>query len=231
MEIPDNEDLTNLARQQIVLYPEKFGVMGQYSMEMLNAMTAQDFASFGMDMILVRLTTSVMCGNTVSEKPQIELNLPKNQWQHMRYKLLGWADKTEHMLWNKMTWKNFWMRVPYALALLLWKWIYKRPVKYSIIKADIDFEQRVLYPEINVPAAAGRPVIYETISVNYPGEQPPYGSRLASDPSRFLDRHEIANAVYHDPNYTTAPISVPEVTLNWLARHGVNVDQLVKRDT
>lgn len=233
MELPGNDDLTNLMREQIVLHPEKFGVMGQYSREMLESMVSNDFLY---DMLLVRLTTSVMCGSTISEKPSVVLNLPKNPWQHVKYRLGQWSDVIENKLWHNVGWKNFWLWVPYALALLTGKWTYKRRVKYIQVTADINFEQRVLYPEVNAPAVAGRPVIYETLSVNFPGEQPPYGSNLSSDPSRFYDRHEISSMVYRDADERGVGLSPaygqpwsPLATFAWLERHGVNVDQLVKR--
>lgn len=228
MELPGNEDLTNLLRQQIVLYPERYGVMGQYSREMLEAMTAEDFASFGTDMLLVRLTTTVMCGHTISEKPSVVLKLPKNPWQHVKYKADQWQDRTWCALKREVGWKNFWMWMPFALAVVTGKWTGRRPVKYTEVTADITFDQRVLYPEVNAPAVAGRPVIYETISVNYPDVQPPYGSNLSSDPSRFYNRHEMSNRIYQDADDHGGGLS-PLATFAWMERHGVNVDQLVKR--
>ena len=124
-----------------------------------------------------------------------------------------------------------WLFLLWPLLVLFPRWAKKHPVRWTEVTAEIHFEQRVLYPEVDAPAIAGRPVIYENLSVSYPGVPPPFGSNLVSDPSRFMRRHEIAREILKDPDSTRYPgeFNSPYTTLAWLERHGVNVDQLVKR--
>lgn len=229
---PSGPELTNYFRNQIELHPEKYGVMGSYSMELLEAQRSEDYM-FVFDQIAYRLTTSVLCGQTISETPQVQVSLPSSWFQHLKKTLadkclVGWGTHLDSL---RIT-KKFYPRALLLMSVLLVirKTILRKPVQWTKVTADIHFAQRVLYPEIDAPAQMGRPVIYEDTSISWPGVQPPFGGSLQYDPSRFLNRHEIASRVYQDPTYSTAPIIVPEVTLNWLERHGVNVDQLVKRD-
>lgn len=232
----DDAALTSYAQQRIVLYPEKFGVMGQYSREMLEVNSAVDMMSHGMDSLLMRLTTSVLCGQTISETPQVEISFPDSPWQHVKHRL---EEKTGRL---DDRWKGYdpdsgdtvtpppWMILLWPLLVLFPKWLKKYPVRWGTRTADINFEQRILYPEIDAPAHAGRPVIYETLSMDFPGLSPPFGSRLVNDPSRFMHVHEIAREIMKDPDlhrFAAGPDSY--VALKWLERHGVNVDQLVKR--
>lgn len=227
MEIPDSVDWTQLVRQMVTLHPEKFGVLGSYSRELLQAEVSRDY-SFAIGDLALRLTTSVLCGHVVTEKPQVQLNLPATWWQHLKYEVFGWhsaslakKDTLGGFHRTVLLWPAYW---------LLGKYSAKRPVKWTTVTAEVTFEQRVLYPEIDMPASAGRPVIYETVDVSYPEVLPPWGSRLRSDPSRFLNRHEIASEVFQDPDGQRYGVTLgPDQTLHWLEKHGVNVDQLVKR--
>lgn len=228
---PSGPELTNYFRNQIELHPEKYGVMGSYSTEMLEAMRSEDY-SFIFDQIAYKLTTSVLCGQTVSETPRVELELPSSWFQHLKKAVSTWAD--EWRRYNVPTRKGVirFLWVPFALALLLGKFLDKHPVRWTKVTADIVFQQRVLYPEIDAPAQMGRPVIYEDLSISWPEAQPPFGGSFQYDLSRFLNRHEVASKVMTDPVLNSYPgdFSSPHTTLNWLERHGVNVDQLVKRD-
>jgi hypothetical protein len=228
MSIPEDAFLTEFAQQRIVLTPEKFGVMGQYSRELLEVSVAEDMTGYMMDTLLMRLTTSVLCGQTISENPQVELAMPASWWQHFKCATGDRAGQFDLGFSDRKKWK-LWLWFPYALVFCVLWLLDKRPVKWDKYTADVHFEQRVLYPEVNVPASVGRQVIYETVSMNL-APMAPWGSRLLDDPSRFLSRHEIVNAVYADADATSygQPWS-PHATLNWLEQHGVNVDQLVKR--
>lgn len=238
---PSDEEFTQYAQQRIALYPEKFGVMGSYSKELMRCQTAEDMLSYGADMLLMRLTTAVLCGQTISEKPQVELSMPATPWQHLKYRISKRHERL-NARWEGQDPDTWAQTTPPPWVILLWpflvlfsRWLKKHKVQFTTVTADIEFEQRVLYPEIDAPAHAGRPVIYETLSVNYPYAPPPFGSRLINDPSRFLNRHEIASEIYRDPDINSCGIGgpsylgVPDLTLRWLERHGVNVDQLVKR--
>jgi hypothetical protein len=231
---PSGPELLEYVRNQIVLHPEKYGVMGSYSMDMLQAQRSED-AMFMFDQLAYRLTTAVLCGRTISEKPEVELSLPASPWHHLKHRFDWWvSDKNE--LWEGRTTDCNpatpppWMVLLWPLLVLFPRWLRKHPVKYTVVKAAVEFEQRILYPEIDAPAQCGRPVIYETLDVHYPGIHPPFGSRLVNDPFRFLNRHEIARQVMQDPDGQRYGVSLgPDQTLMWLERHGVNVDQLVRR--
>lgn len=228
MESTDPIDWTQFVQQRITLYPEKFGVWGSYSRDLLRMEESRDTARFT-DSLTLQLSTAVLCGQTVSEKPQVELSLPATWYQHLKHAAFDWRLSFSSEGASKF--KTAWMwLVARTLFWVLDKYMLKRPVKWTTVKAEVTFEQRVLYPELDLPAHAGRPVIYETMDVSYPDALPPWGSRLRSDPSRFLNRHEIASDIYRDPDGQRYGVSLgPDHVLSWLERNGVNVDQLVKR--
>jgi hypothetical protein len=219
-------DWNSAIREQFVLHPEKFALVGQYAREMFDCVEIEDYLS---DMLAVRLSTAVLCGRTVSETPQVVLTFPESPWQHLKDKLRKWEDRVWCDL-HRAIGRRLWLWPVYWTAVVTGKLIDGHPVKWGKVTADVSFEQRILYPEVDAPAQAGRPVIYETLDVHFP-TPPPYGGHIAYDPSRFLNRHEIANAVYKDPDFMLSPMGDlgPHAMLNWLERHGVNVDQLVKR--
>jgi hypothetical protein len=223
--IPSSDFLTAMTRRQIVLNPEKFGVMGTYSREMLRADASADYA-FPLDHLALRLVTTVLTGRTIREEPQVELNLPAGWWQHLKHAI---TDSRLNFLASKYLVVFF---LPFYW--LFDKYLAKRPVKWTKVTAKIDFSQHILYPEIDAPAQCGRPVIYEEMSVSWPEGLAPYGSNLSSGPSRFMDRHEIASRImrdpemYRHPRYGSSGLD-PWPVLVWLERNGVNVDQLVKR--
>ena len=225
-------DWTAAVQRQFALRPERYAVMGQYAREMLEI--AESPADYMSDTLMVRLSTAVLCGQTVSETPQVELSLPASWRQHLKHKLQEWEYRTERDLYRTPQWRlPPWLWPVRWTAIGVGKWIGRHPVKWTTVTADVHFEQRVLYPEIDAPVQAGRPVVYETLDISYPGLQPPFGSRLIRNPSRFLDQHEIIREILRDPDandYRYGAIDVhPVAVMKWLERHGVNVDQLVKR--
>lgn len=228
-EIPSPDFLSALTRRQVRLNPEKFGVMGTYSREMLEAAASPDMAwAFAMDMLAVRLTTTVLSGRTVSREPQVELNLPANWWQHLKYQVQSWrnasVEKKDHL-------GGFHRDVLLVPAYAFLSWFFgKRPVKWTKVTAKIHFEQHILYPEVDAPAQAGRPVIYEEMSISWPDGVSPYGGSLNSSPSRFMNRHEIISEIARSTDPGQLHMGNPaHAAIYWLERHGVNVDQLVKR--
>lgn len=229
--LPSPDYLTQYAQNRIQLNPEKFGLVGAFSREMLMADVSMEPAT---DSLLMRLMTTVMCGSSVSEEPEVVLHYPATPWQHLKRSVFNWRLKFGFRERSKLMTAWLWI-VARTLFWVLDKYSLKRPVKWTDVTAKIHFDQRVMYPEFDqMPAAFGRPVIYETISMSYPDVMPEFGSNLRSDPSRFLDRHEIARKVYEDSasvgtNYPYNEPWSPHATLHWLERHGVNVDQLVKR--
>jgi hypothetical protein len=235
--MPDPVELTSYVRKTIALHPEKFGVMGTYALELMDGSVSRDMFY---DMLAMRLCTSVLCGSTISQNPQVVLNQPRNAWQHTKHQIDWWqSDLDAH--WQGYDRHEGGAYTPQPWLILLWPllwlirtWIGKRPVKYNEVKADIKFEQRILYPEAPaVPAHMGHSVIYETLDLNWPENHPLWGSRLDNPNSRFANRHEIASSIYRDPElnrYMSGPSASPDVVLAWLHRHGVNVDQLVQRE-
>jgi hypothetical protein len=231
-EIPSSDHLTSLTRQMIQMYPERFGITGSYSREMLRADSR--IAEHCLDRVMVSLTTSVMCGRTVSEHPQVELNLPASWWQHLKWSVSKWRLSFGFQDRSKLLTAWLWV-VARTLFLVLDLWVVRRPVKWTTITASLNFEQRVLYPELDhIPAVPlGRPVIYETLDVHY-DVMPPWGSNVSQEPDRFMNRHEVLAKIAGDAQYGLrggqfVDIGAVLTALEWLERHGVNVDQLVKR--
>lgn len=234
----DNIDWNAAMRRQFTLRPEKFGYMGSYSREMMHAESSVDMLDYFSDMMMVRLYTSVMVGQTIREKPEVFISFPSSAWQRVKGKI---ADK--HDRWDTLwgghdpdTWEQTtpppWLILLWPFIVLFPKWFRKHPVKMTKHTTTVEFEQRVLYPELDAPAIAGRPVIYETLQLPY---NSPFGldSGLGfPDQGRFMNRHEIAREILQDPDanyHAYGPSYGPDSVLTWLERHGVNVDQLVQR--
>jgi hypothetical protein len=232
--LPGTEFLTEYTRRQIRLHPEKFGYAGSFAREMLSVATADDLM-YGYDQMVVRLMTTILSGRTISEEPEVALKLPATWWQHLKHALFTsalFANAASFRLRSQPKLAVIWLWPVLTACVLLSRWYRKHPVRWTEVTARVHFSQHVLYPEIDAPAQCGRPVIYEEISASFPGA--PFGSSLAGDPSRFLNRHEIANQVYRDwdqphGSWPDGGTLTPETTLRWLEEHGVNVDQLVKR--
>ena len=224
-----DEAATMYVRQRVMMTPEKFGYVGSFSRELLEAAWDRTGAqALMLDQVLLRLTTSVLCGRAVSEHPEVTLNLPKTWWQHLKWNLQTWRDKQD------ARWKSEpppWMVLLWPFLVLYPRFLVRHPVKWRKITAQVNFEQRVLYPEMDhIPAAAGRPVIYETLDLNWSATTP-WGSGFSTGPDRFLNRHEIIRELYTGPDvYGYIGRGGAEQVLTWLERHGVNPDQLVKRD-
>ncbi len=231
----DDSAATMYVKKTITLHPEKYGVWGSYSREMLECAPVDGQARM-FDQLAYQLTTAVLCSRTVSEAPEVVLSLPASPWQHLKHSLDWWvSDKNEH--WEGRHPETGEAVTPHPFLFLLWpilvlfpKFIKSRPIRYTTVN-QVHFEQRVLYPEINMPASAGRPVIYETADITWPDGFGPFGGgSLIAGPSRFLNRHEIAREMFRDPDAQRYGVSLgPDQALRWLEKHGVNVDQLVKR--
>jgi hypothetical protein len=231
---PSGPELLEYVRNQIVLHPEKYGVMGSYSMEMLQAQRSED-AMLMFDQLAFRLTTLVLSGQTVSEHPEVTFTYytPDTWWDHVKKALWDWRDK-QNRRWEGTGYDGQpdtpppWMILLWPFLVLFPKWGRRYPPRTTpkIVKTTVNFRQAVLYPETNhIPSEFGRPVIYETMDAGA-------GFGLVPGSSRFLNRHEIASAFYGDPEvnrYISSPNYGPDAVLRWLERQGVNVDQLVKR--
>lgn len=228
---PDPWRLLSYARTQVTLMPERFGVMGSYSRDMLDLQAYSDPDSFMMDRLVLQLTTQVLCGRTVSEEPEVQVNVPASPWQHLKVAAARW-----HAGWLTGKWMAPGSTPPpwavlLAPAYYLLRWFLRRyPPRYTKVTARVQFEQHVMYPEIDyVPAQFGRPVIFEETSVSYPGGQPPFGSRFTCNPSRFLSKHEVIRDITADCSDDLWHGHPAITTLNWLEQHGVNTDQMVRR--
>jgi hypothetical protein len=225
-ELPSERDITGYFKRRLTLQPEKFGSVGAYSREALEASVSYDFMY---DQQLLRLTTTILSGRTVSEHPEVELKYPADWWQHLKYNLIGWwYARADELRLNKMFFLRAWLL---TLACFVIRKTFRKPVKYSKLTAKIAFEQHFLYPEFDdIPAELGRPVIYESLdfeSVWEPATEL-WGTSL-QQASRFLNRHEIISEIYRAPLDSYVGSRSAETVLTWLEQRGVNVDQLVKR--
>lgn len=230
-------DVALAMRQLITLYPQKFGMVGTYAREMLQAEWSQDSYSWMFDQVLLRVTTSVMCGQTVTAAPVVELNQPASWWQHLKLAFeewVHWKDELHHGRdeAGEQTTPPPWLVLLWPLLVLFPKWIKRHPVKFTKVSGTVQFEQRVLYPEFDhVPSEFGRPVLYETIDFRHGLQAPPFGGGLASAPSRFLSKHEVISEFMRssDDSYDGRYGPHPMQFLTWLESRGVNIDQMVKR--
>src|ERR1700679_1880979 len=133
-------DWNNAIREQFALHPEKFAVMGQYARETLDCVEIRDYMS---DMLMVRLSTAVLCGQTISETPQVVLTFPESPWQHFKDRLQKREDRTRCDL-HRAIGRRLWLWPVYWTALIVGKFIDKHPVKWGKVTADVNFEQRIL---------------------------------------------------------------------------------------
>jgi hypothetical protein len=229
--------LPDYALNRITMTPEKFGYVGSFCRSTLQVMTDYDKA-YAFDQLLVRLTMSVMSGRTVTEHPEVSFTykVPATWRDHLKLALSAWRDR-QNARWEgtgrdgKPDTPPPWMVLLWPFLVLFPRWLAKHPAaeRTETAKATLDFRQSVLYPELDyVPAEFGRPVLYETLDCSYP--QVTVAERPDTD-RRFMNRHEIVSEICRDPEssrYST-PGSDVWATFNWLERHGVNVDQLVRR--
>jgi hypothetical protein len=240
-DVPSGDYLTMMARQ-IVLQPRRFGVVGSYSREMMHAGVSEDMHAWAMNDLTLRLTTSVLSGRTISAHPKVEMTVPASWRQHLKHASNAWIT-VKHELWmgrdaeGETTTPPPWLILLWPLLVLWPKWLRKHPVKYAKMTATLDIDQDVLYPKIDMPASAGMPVIHESYSLSTTFGQAVTGTerwgtslRQADDPSRFMSKYEIISAVRSDADiYGKYQGNEVWALCDWLEAHGVNVEQLVKR--
>jgi hypothetical protein len=234
---PSSDQLTMMAKQ-IVLQPRKFGVVGSYARDMLHAETGQDSYAFMMDQLMVRLTTSVLSGRTISAEPEIKINYPASWWQHWKHASNAWIS-LKHELWmgrdaeGETTTPPPWLILLWPLLVLWPKWLARHPVRQTKLKGLVQLDQDILYPKIDMPPNAGYPVIYESISLNHIFQTMTGldGATLEhEDLSRFMCKGEIINSVRRDSDlYGKYHGDEVWAFVDWLENHGVNIEQLVKR--
>ena len=233
---PSSDYLTHMAKQ-IVLQPRKFGMIGSYSQEMLRVEVGQDSTAFMMDQLMVRLTTSVLSGRTISAEPKVELDYPASWWQHWKFASNEWIN-IKHDLWmghlpdGSDTTPPPWLILLWPLLMLWPKWFARHPVKLATLTGTVQIDQDILYPQLDMPANAGYPVIYETISplsIFEPTTEQWQTRLTKTDPSRFMCKGEIINAVHQKDIYGAYHGDAVWAFVDWLESKGVNVEQLVKR--
>lgn len=226
-------------QRQMQLTQKQVGYVGSYSREMLSVDQERDRA-FGQ--ILLRFTTSILSGRTVTEKQRATVKVPATWWQHLKQAAGEW-----HAAWMRKP-DSPWLLFLLPLDILtivprvyLVPWFLRRyPVRYAELTAEVRFTRETLYPGADVslpPFTFGTPVMWESLEAVPLGGDPwrleDYG------PERFLGRHEIAREVFRDPEAGNSgyrfgfEVNPPAVlgVLEWLGRHGVNPDQLVPRNT
>ena len=223
-------------QHQIALTPKNVGYVGSYSRDMLQVEEMRDHR-FGE--MLLHFTTKVLSGRTVTETQRASVKVPASWWQHLKKTAGDW-----HAAWLARphpSWRLFILPLDIILLPLarLVPWFLRRhPVRYTELAVEVRFTRETLYPgaDVSLPSRQfGTPVMWETIEL---GPAAPDGEpwRLEDyGPARFLDRHEIAREVMRDPDLNgsyAASFGDPTPvfgTLEWLKRHGVNVDQIVAR--
>lgn len=222
---------------QRALTSKQFGYVGSYSRQMLEVEEMPD-RLFGET--LYRFTTSILSGRTVSETQRATVKVPASWWQHLKKTAGEWHAKwlaEPHPSWRLLILPLDILTIVPRAFLIPW-FLRRHPVRYAELTAEVRFTRETLYPGADIslpPDQFGYPVMWETIE-HAPtvagGEQwalEDYG------PARFLDRHEIAREVMRDPDLNgsyAATYGDPTPvfgTLEWLKRHGVNVDQIVAR--
>lgn len=222
-------------QRQIALTPRHVGYVGSYSREMLHVEQDRDHA-FGQ--MLVRFTTCILSGRTVTDKQRATVKVPASWWQHLKQ-----AAGERHATWMRKP-SSPWLLflLPFDILTIvprvyLIPWFLRRyPVKYAELTAEVRFTRDTLYPGADVDLPADRfgiPVLYETLEMESlapygePWQLEDYGS------ARFLDRHDVAREFFRDADtIRSAAYADPGTVhgiLEWLGQHGVNVDQLVAR--
>lgn len=224
--LPPDEFLTGYFRNRLVMQPETFGVVGAYSRE---AMEARVPVTAAYDQQLLRLTTSVLSGRTVSEHPEVRYKFYCSWWDQLKALVSSWRNDQNYR-WEGAEGTDTpppWMVLLWPFLVLWPRFLKKHPVKMRECVVPLHFEQRILYPEFDmVPDRFGRPVVYETLEFEgLPGQ-----NTLTTGPSRFMSKHEVIHEFYNantSAGYGTS--DRPQDFLAWLERRGVNTDQLVKR--
>lgn len=210
-------DLTQYYRGRITLYPKKFAI-GTYMANELRAELAE-VAEYFYDETLLRLTTQVLTGNTVSEEQEVSVQVPATWFQHLK-------ERVSEIFQYKGG------KHPVR------RWLTKHPVRHKKLSAKVKFSRDTLYPGANIevpPEPFGKPVVWETVSLE-PGTAPdgqPWNLDV-TQPSRFVSRDEIKSILWRQASRGLGarfddPYPRPEQVLDWLASHGVNPDQLVPR--
>lgn len=200
-------DVTRYFQRQIALYPEKYGI-GSYVARELAGDMLEDPDTWGAGNMLLRLTTKILTGETVSEEQDVstEFSAPATWWDH----LMETLNRRLHL---------------------------DIPVKYKTEtrKARVKFSKKVTYPEANVsipPEQFGRPVMWETVELVPETEE--FNLDSVGRPSRYATVPEIVSAVYRDMSarsFLDELYPSPTHVMAWLAQHGVNPDQLVARSS
>jgi hypothetical protein len=211
---------TQFVRNLYQMEPQKFGMLGAYAREMLDVEESRDRLLY---MHALRFSTMILSGRTITEHPKVEFRhthtfeMPSNWWQHLKQAVYSRWDKKGRLQ------KRF-------------------PVRLSAIEkkvfrvAEIDVTQHILYPQADYmppPSQFGMPVIWEEASF-MPIWEPQTGedgqvSLNLEGPSRYLNRHEIANQIYRESVDRYSGYANVDTVLDWLSEHGVNPDQLVRR--
>jgi hypothetical protein len=227
-------------RELIRLAPKKFGYLGRYSTEMLEVERTDGI--FG-DMML-RFTTSILSGKTVTATQRASVEVPASWWQHLK------KNASERNRTGFRRPRRWWLPGIFLLSILTWlpraglgRFLRRHPVRYAELTAEVRFTRDTLYPGADVslpPDQFGPPVTYEALEISplapdgMPWRLEEYG------PARFLTRSEIASEVLRDPDVNGSaefsfggPVSPGAVfgTLEWLSRRGVSVDTLVARSS
>jgi hypothetical protein len=200
-------ELTPRNWAQLSQFPREMieDLVGTYSKERFQAQVSEDIF-FGGDMLAVRFWTQILEGKTYTEEFDVRTTVPATWWQHLKLTLF-YAHGMSRRRW-----------IPRFL-------VEKFPVRDKTLKSRIKLEGSYLYPQADfITAKAGPVIIREEVTVTEGGACVP-----VSTPSRFASEHEIANAFFRDPAYATMDPPTPDMLLHWLARHGVNINQLVPR--
>jgi hypothetical protein len=213
-----------------MLQPEKFGIVGAYSREALEAVISEEFLY---DQQLLRLTTTILSGRTISERPEVRYKIYYSWREHLKDAISGWRER-QNFRWEGADGTDTpppWMVLLWPFLVLWPRFLRKHPVKMREQVVALNFEQRILYPEFDdIPAELGRPVIYE--SLDFESGWEPFAEHWGTSlqqASRFLNRHEIISEIYRAPLDSYVGSRSAETVLTWLEQRGVNVDQLVKR--
>jgi hypothetical protein len=235
-DVPDTAYFRSLVR----LTPKQFGYLGAYSTEMLDVERVP--GRFSREMVL-RFTTSILAGKTVTETQRAVVKVPASWWQHAKQAAGAWHTAwltREHKAWRLFTLPLDIILLP-LVSLIPW-FLGRHPVRYAELTAEVRFARDTLYPGADIslpPDRFGAPVMYETLEIS---PMAPDGApwRLEEHgPARFLGRREIAGEVLRDPGLNDdraislgGPIAPGAVfgVLEWLARHGVDADHLVPRE-
>lgn len=198
--------------RQHTLNSVKYGQMTALAGELVGSYTKSKFdiqidedLYFGMDTIVARFMTHILEGKTYAEDFEVLTDVPATWWQHFK------------------------LAVSEALPASIIGSLVAKSVRNKTLRSTVKLEGKYLYPQADfLTEAAGPVTITETATLpDWPETPDHYLPAFA--PSRFANEGEIANAFYSDPTYATMGPPTPHMILHWLARHGVNTNQLVPR--